>query len=280
MEPPISFFLPAPAGNLFAMYYPPAQTQADCGDVLYVHPFAGEMFAARTVISACARELAAAGRGVLTVDLHGCGDSSGDFSDARWEIWQGDLAAAVGWLKAQGRDCLTLWGLRMGALLALDFAVQSQADCEKIIVWQPVISGRKMLTQFFRMNLDEADKEKDLSRLTNPDARELLADKEIVEIAGYGLSPSLIRALDRQDLFPLGTGVTAPIHWVEFAETADRTFPAESLAAMESWKRSGVRVSSQMIESSPFWIFPHCCDPAPLTENLKSIVCADLTAIR
>src|SRR5579862_8212418 len=88
MEPPIGFFLSGSAGDLFAMYYAPAETDIDYGDVLYVHPFAGEMFASRNVIAALARELASVGVGVLTVDLYGCGDSWGDFSDARWEIWR------------------------------------------------------------------------------------------------------------------------------------------------------------------------------------------------
>ncbi|HEX3544845.1 MAG TPA: alpha/beta hydrolase, partial [Candidatus Acidoferrum sp.] len=132
MEPPFSFFLSGTAGNLFAMYYPPKETDADPGDVLYVPPFAGEMFASRNLIAAVARNLASAGMGVLTVDLFGCGDSDGDFSDARWEIWRDDLAAAVAWLQEQGRDRLILWGLRLGALLAMDFAARSRQACEKI----------------------------------------------------------------------------------------------------------------------------------------------------
>ncbi len=41
-----------------------------------------------------ARAFAAMGFGVLQIDLFGCGDSSGDFSDARWDIWKQDLAIA------------------------------------------------------------------------------------------------------------------------------------------------------------------------------------------
>ncbi|MGD0988517.1 MAG: hydrolase 2, exosortase A system-associated [Candidatus Sulfotelmatobacter sp.] len=263
METPISFFLRGAAGNLFAMYYAPAEAEPDFGDILYVHPFAGEMFASRTVIAACARDLAAAGFGVLTVDLYGCGDSSGDFSDARWEIWRDDLVAAVQWLQAQGRDRLSLWGLRLGALLATDFAAYSRLDFERIILWQPVVTGRNMLTQFFRMNLDEADTLV-ADRLTSPEQRRLLRDEEKIEVAGYGLAPALIRAVDRLEIGVFGKNASAPIHWVEFSDA--RNLPAESRRVVEDWNRNGVRVTTTMMASGPFWLFPHGTDPAPLAK--------------
>ena len=43
-----------------------------------------------------ARAFAEMGFGVLQIDLFGCGDSSGDFSDARWDIWKQDLIACQG----------------------------------------------------------------------------------------------------------------------------------------------------------------------------------------
>jgi exosortase A-associated hydrolase 2 len=270
MEPPISFFLPGPAGNLFAMYYPPAETGIDSGDVLYVHPFAGEMFASRNLIAALARDLAGAGLGVLTVDLHGCGDSSGDFSDARWEIWRDDLAAAVRWLHAQGRDRLSLWGLRLGALLAMDFAVGSRETYEGIVLWQPVVMGRNMLTEFFRMNLDEADKGLLTGQLTDPGARKSLPDGQNIEVAGYELSCELIRAIDKLEIAPLGKVVSGPIHWTEFGERAENPFHPDSLRVIEEWKQQGVRVTTHKSVGLPFWLFPHSTDPRSLMGDVKA----------
>ncbi len=275
MEPPISFFLPGAARELFAMYYPPAETGLDSGSVLYVHPFAGEMFASRNIISALARQLAGAGLGVLTVDLYGCGDSSGDFSDARWEIWRDDLAASVRWLQAQGQDRISLWGLRLGALLAMDFAVRSQETYERIVLWQPVLTGRSMLTQFFRMNLDEADRGLPAGQLTDTDLRKSLPAAENVEVAGYELSWELIRAIDRMEITPLAKSVSGPIHWTEFAERAETPFHADSLRVLEEWKRNGIRVTTQRGVGMPFWFFPHSTDPMTLAMDLKAIFCGE-----
>ena len=50
------------------------------------------------------------GFGVLQIDLFGCGDSSGDFSDARWDIWKQDIAAAREWLEERISAPVSLWG--------------------------------------------------------------------------------------------------------------------------------------------------------------------------
>jgi exosortase A-associated hydrolase 2 len=271
MEAPISFFLPSSAGDLFAMYYPPSGTGADAGDILYVHPFAAEMFASRNVIAAVARELSAAGLGVLTVDLYGCGDSSGDFRDARWEIWRDDLAAAVGWLQAQGRDRLSLWGLRLGALLAMDFAVRSRETYERIVLWQPAVTGHNMLTQFFRMNLDEADTRFLTRQLTDSEARKLLPDGQNIDIAGWEIPSELIRAIDKLKIAPLGNAVSAPIHWMEIREQTENAFHPDSLRVIEEWKQHGIFLTTHKSAGLPFWLFPHSIDPRGLMSDLKSM---------
>ncbi len=49
---------------------------------------------------------------------------------------------------------VSLWGLRLGALLALDFAREiSKKKLDRFILWQPVISGDSFLTQFLRLRL-------------------------------------------------------------------------------------------------------------------------------
>jgi exosortase A-associated hydrolase 2 len=271
MEAPISFFLPGAAGNLFAMYYPPAQTEIDAGDVLYVHPFAGEMFASRNLIAEAARSLARSGLGVLSIDLYGCGDSAGDFSEARWEIWRDDLAAAVGWLQSQGRDRLSLWGLRLGALLAMDFAFRSREHYEKIVLWQPVVAGKNMLTQFFHMNLDEADSVRFSGKLTDPEARKALPGGDNIEIAGYQLSGELVRAIDQVEMMPLGQPHSGPIHWAEFGERVENPLQADSQRVITEWRKRRVEVTAHKIAAAPFWLFPHCTDPGHLIGEVHAM---------
>src|SRR5438270_9874450 len=96
---PGGVFLPRARGNLFMMYYPAMAAPENAEHLIYVHPFAGEMGNSRDVIAGLARDAARRGTAVLVVDLYGCGDSGGDFSEARWEIWREDLEAACRWLE-------------------------------------------------------------------------------------------------------------------------------------------------------------------------------------
>jgi hypothetical protein len=42
----------------------------------------------RRAVAVASREFARDGWSVLQIDFSGCGDSSGDFSGARWEAWK------------------------------------------------------------------------------------------------------------------------------------------------------------------------------------------------
>jgi exosortase A-associated hydrolase 2 len=266
---PISFFLPGANGNLFAMYYPPAGLAGKGEDVLYVHPFASEMFASRNLIAALCRELARRGFGVLTVDLYGCGDSSGDFGEARWEIWREDLRSAVRWLQERGREQLSFWGLRLGALQVMDFAAQSRDSYQRLVLWQPVLSGETMLTQFLHMNADETYGGNQVRQLTDPAQRKLLPLGQRIEVAGYELSAELMRSMDRERLAPLGKLVRAPIHWMEIG--SDDAMQAESVRVIRQWQDSGVAVSTYKVSAVPFWFSAHSMDAAPLVPHLRKM---------
>jgi len=271
VRPPVSFFLQGPVGNLFAMYYPPSESTAEAGDVLYVHPFADEMPASRNVIASVSRDLARMGFGVMMIDLSGCGDSEGEFGEARWESWRQDLAAAVGWLRERGRDRVSLWGLRLGAFLALDFAVQSRESYERIVLWEPVLNGQALMTEFLRMHLDEARDGLVAKQWTDPETREGLASGDRVEIAGYELGAELIRSIDKLNLVTLGRTLRCPIHWVEVGTKFGHSLRRESVSVIDEWKNRGVRVLPHQISASPFWLFPYSADPQRLSAALPAM---------
>jgi hypothetical protein len=86
------FFLPAGSGERFCIYHAPAGEPR--GTFIYLHPFAEEMNKSRRTAALQSRMFAASGFAVLQIDLFGCGDSSGEFNEARWEIWKEDAALA------------------------------------------------------------------------------------------------------------------------------------------------------------------------------------------
>lgn len=246
------FFLKADGGQRFCLYHPPAGPAR--GALLYVHPFAEELNRARRMAALQARAFAAAGHAVLQIDLAGCGDSSGDFGDARWELWQADLAQAAAWLRERTDAPLRLWGLRLGALLALDYARCASHPVAGMLLWQPVLKGSTCLTQFLRLRLAGA-------LLADGDTgqgggtaalRAALQEGQTLEIAGYDLDPHLAAALDALD--PLEAFRPAcPVDWIEVVSPPGADPAPGAARAATAWQAAGIDLRLHPIYSAPFW---------------------------
>ncbi|WP_051306269.1 hydrolase 2, exosortase A system-associated [Massilia alkalitolerans] len=249
------FFLQRTRGQLFCLYHPP---RGDCrGAILYVPPFAEEMNRARRIAAQQARELAALGYGVLQPDLAGTGDSSGDFADARWETWKDDLAACCAWLGERVPHPPVLWGLRLGALLALDYAQAAPHPLRALLLWQPVASGQAYLTQFLRMRTVNAVLADSASEQTGTRAlRAALQSGDILEVGGYALHPVLAAAIDA--LAPLESHTPpCPVHWFEMAANAGKdaglALPPGAARAAEAWRSRHARLQVYPVDCPPFW---------------------------
>ena len=249
-SPAVPFFMERGDGQRFCLYHPPAGNGR--GAVLYAHPFAEEMNRTRRMAALQARALAAAGYGVLQIDLAGCGDSSGDFGDARWELWQEDLAAGAHWLRQRHGGPFLLWGLRLGALLALDYARGARHPVDGMLLWQPVLKASQYLTQFLRLRLAGA-------LLGDGDAgggtqalRNSLQAGQALEIAGYDLAPQLASALDA--LAPLESMIPAcPVDWLETVPMAGQEAAPGATRAAATWRNDGVDVRLHPVQCAPFW---------------------------
>ena len=187
-------FIPGEQGAIFCVYHPCASRSLDQA-ILYIPPFAEEMNKARLMVALQARAFAEQGYAVLVPDLFGTGDSAGDFGDATWEIWLQNIGAAIDWLKQQGLTKVTLWGLRTGALLALDFANRGYREIERSLCWQPVLNGDTFVTQFLRLRVAAAMMDNDAPREKTSDLKRQLQDGQGIEVAGYRLNPDLIKPL-------------------------------------------------------------------------------------
>jgi exosortase A-associated hydrolase 2 len=218
-----------------------------------------------------ARLLTERGIGVLMVDLYGTGDSSGDFHDARWDIWKGDLEEAVNWLSQNGTVYLNVLGLRLGALLAMDFASQSEQKIERIVLWRPVIDGKTMITQFLRLQLAADLTEKRLQQQSTKGLRETLAQDQSIEVAGYRLAPQLVAGIDGLRIEPLASQTSPPIHWLELVSTEDPALPLASRRVIHNWKAIGVNVNTSLIVGDQFWLSPEITIAPNLLQATLSI---------
>ena len=249
LPPPVPFFLPvAGQGARFCLYHAPAGPVSAA--LVYLHPFAEEMNRSRRMAALAARALAAQGVAVLQVDLLGCGDSSGDFGDARWDAWRADVAQAAAWLHQRTGQRPGLWGLRAGALLALDCA--RAVACPRLLLWQPVHSGATYLTQFLRLQLaaDMLDQQQ-AARNTTAALRATLRAGTALEIAGYTLAPAMADALDALDSKALTP--PCPTHWLDVAADAGRPLPPAAQAVLQAWQAQGATVSAHVVAGAPFW---------------------------
>ena len=284
---PEAFFLPAAAasgGQRFCLYHP-AQSACPRGLLLYIHPFAEEMNKARRMAALQSRALAQAGCAVLQIDLHGCGDSSGDFGDASWQGWVDDVLQGCHWLRERNRSQaevpLWLWGLRAGCLLAAEAARQIDTPCN-FIFWSPTPSGKTHLQQFLRLKA-AADMLGGNAKGVTEALRQQLAAGEAVEIAGYALSPGLAHGMELAVLAPPAASLPSMaqpgrVEWFEMSTREDATLNPVAQKTFTQWEQSGFAARSHIVNGPSFWQTTEIEDaPALLTATLAAIASPHMT---
>lgn len=246
------FFFDAEPGTRFSLYHAPAGPLPPRGAILYVHPLGDELNRTRRMAALQARRFASLGYAVLQIDLFGCGDSCGDFNAARWSIWKNDLAIACAWLDERTRSTgpIYLWGLRLGGLLALDFAAQHPVD--GLILWQPYLSGRTCINHFLRQRLIAEVR----SGAGQPNAthalRERLLAQGSIDVAGYELAAALAQSIDACEAATLALP-PCPIYWFASGTPAPARLAASAARLARRWSQHGTMLRFQAIDGAPFW---------------------------
>lgn len=241
-----AFHLDTPGGFRFCIVRRPAGGMRGRGTIIHVPAFAEEMNKSRRMVALAADAWVQTGWRVLQLDLGGCGDSEGELAEASWDGWLEDVRYAYQWARAQDGGPIWLWGLRLGALLACEASSRFRLDCG-LLLWQPVVSGRQHLQQFLRLLkaaqvVGKAGSDADVSPLQR------LACGEMIEVAGYEISPALARAME---LARIET-VHAPhgVHWFQVGGTA--ALPAlDRIKA--AWLAQGTDVQTHIVQGPPFW---------------------------
>ena len=244
---PEVFFLPAAVGQRLCVHFPPRGRPR--GRIVFVHALGDEMNKSRRMVSLQARSLSEAGYAVLSIDLLGCGDSSGDFGDATWSAWIDDVTLACGWLRRAADAPLWLWGMRAGALLAVDAASQLDEDC-RFLFWQPAVSGRVLLQQFLRFKA-AGDMAEGRAAAVMADLRQRLDAGEAVDIAGYTLCPQLAQGLERALLTPPLRA--RHVEWIEVSARSDGQLTPAAVRSIDAWRQAGCSVRGHVVNAPPFW---------------------------
>lgn len=264
----------------FTVLHEPADGRLPCGLVVHAPAFGEEMNKARRMVALQARQLADDGHLVLLVDPLGCGDSPGDFGDARWDIWVHDIASAMAWLRREfakrwpGRTepPFIFWGLRAGALLARAAAAELGLPCV-LLLWQPATQGRQVLQQFLRL-LSGGELVSGKTKGAAAAAREALASGQAVEVAGYRLAPGLAHGLEAALLEPL----PVPSRMVAL-EVGNEGRPTPALAqALSRWQAAGAQVLGHAVAGPAFWQTTEIEDAPALISATRNALQAALGA--
>jgi len=248
------FYLRGTGGHLLAVYYPPLAAPHPSGDVLVVPPFAEEMNRCRAMVSMQARSFQRLGIGTLVLDPRGTGDSGGNFSDASWESWRDDLSLGIDWLRCSANGCNTLWGIRLGAIMAGELAAQA-AGINRLLFWQPVIQGKGHFTQFLRIRIAAEMGQRDGLKSTE-ELRKLSAANESIEVSGYRIGPDLARRLDEVRL-PDASGLSGVhLSWFEVLSADDIAVPPVTTKLVDEYRSKGLDVAFERVVGPAFWQIP------------------------
>jgi exosortase A-associated hydrolase 2 len=250
---PAGRLLETPHGRTFCLHRPARGESC----LIVVPPFAEEMNRCRRMWTLLAAQLARAGVGMLIPDLHGTGESDGDFAQARWEAWREDLDVARRFAREQGARRITLLGARLGALLALDCLHRvrhsSDANIAHLILWQPVLDGRQHMNQFLRLKLAAGMRQAAATKETTASLRERIARGERLEVAGYELAQDLLTSIDSLEASSLAPTSLARVDWFEVSSAETPALTPVSERVVEAWRTAGVPVHARAVRGEPFW---------------------------
>ena len=201
-------------------------------------------------------------------DYSSTGDSSGAFSEARWDHWIADGCAAIEWLHKKTNKPIALVGLRLGGLLALECARKIRLEIPQIVLWQPATSGKTLFTQFLRIRL-AASLAENGEKETTKDLMERLSNGEILEVAGYGIAPALADAINTIAIADLAPAKSTRIHWYEMTTGDSDDLMPPSQKTVAAWLDGGVNVATSVITGEQFWATQEIATAPPLIETTR-----------
>lgn len=251
-------FLGEEGARFFTLQFSCAEPRAH---IVFFPAFCEEMNRCRSLVATQARRFAAAGYACTLVDFLGTGDSQGELVDATLDVWYDNVGQVIETLKGERDLPLVFWGMRLGGLLALDYAARSDWEVQDVILWQPVNAAQVYITQMLRQRVASL-MVRDLPPETTKEIRQRLEEGKAVEIAGYVIRGQLIRDIEAIDLASLSGVCTGKVHWLEHVTEAGKDPGVASQRAIDHLSGAGASVDVHTFTDPPIWLI-HERDFAP-----------------
>ncbi|TWU67121.1 alpha/beta fold hydrolase [Crateriforma conspicua] len=176
--------------QLLGVTHRPSHTDSTSRAIVFVPPIGHEYIRTHWAMKLLAKQLARKHMHVLRFDLRGHGDSFGNPSEVRsLDAWRSDINNAIDHFKERSCcDSVALLGLRAGAGLITDVAT-TRDDVHSIIAWEPVLHGRRYLTELRRLHSTMLDLWFEKTQTVN--------DSEFEEIIAWKYQRSLVEEMDQ-----------------------------------------------------------------------------------
>jgi exosortase A-associated hydrolase 2 len=245
-------FVVGSRARIFALAHHPQGFEGRC--VLIAPPFAEEMNKSRRMMTELAHRLNARGIGVIVPDYFGTGDSEGEFADTNCSIWLDDLAAVEAWAVDKGWSVDAVLGIRFGCAVAAEFARRRPAAFKRMVFWQPTLDGARVLEQFLRLRVAASlmeDKKETVAELKSK-----FGAGEVVEVAGYDISPALAEQMERYKLLAILDDLPlrpSELHWFEVVRSAEAAIPMPSQKATDQLRAQSWPIAMHTCVGEPFW---------------------------
>ena len=154
MEP---FFFGDSKYPMYGVYHPPEVSNNKHESVLLCPSFGQEYMRSHRALRQLTLLLNRKGYHVMRFDYHGTGDSGGEMEDMTAQQWVEDVQLALSELVDMTEiDKVNVMGLRLGSLIAAQ-ACQSSMPVERLILWDPIISGTDYINEI-TLELENTDK--------------------------------------------------------------------------------------------------------------------------
>lgn len=203
------------------------------------------------VVVKAARKFAACGFPVFRFDFSGCGDSEGDLSNVSLTDWQQDLGLALdAFHQEAGITQCFLWGLRLGAGLALLHSPGKSENIAGLILWQPVLDFSLHIKQFLRQAIStQISRKNDGSSVPVPE-KDIL-NSGLTHVIGYPITQHLFESFYNIDKLPADVISTKPTFLLSLSMMEQANFAMKKYA--EHLSKESAPVVLQHITTEPFW---------------------------
>ncbi|MDG1945212.1 MAG: hydrolase 2, exosortase A system-associated [Halioglobus sp.] len=262
-------FLDGENGRIFALHFCPEMDSIKA-HIVFLPPFAEEMNRCRHLAADQARRFASMGFSCLIIDPFGTGDSEGELAQSSWRGWHADAMTGVQWCQQQRHLPVILWGLRLGAMLALDLAAKRTGQFSSLLLWQPVTNGKTFLTQILRARIAFLSG-MEMPPETTGEMRSRLEDGENVEVAGYVLGGTLAKDIDNLSASGL-TGLSgANIHWLQQASASAERPSSGVQKVVDQLISQDNKVDVTLFHSPQIWQLSERADCRQLLDKTSAI---------